>query len=220
MVQLITILILFFTLSCSQAFAQGTEAYKRGSVIKTYRTCMKDKNFAQARQVLTDAIHQHPQAAADLQIRRYLVDAINEQIGEENRKIYLGNRPDTITYFNHIYDLYTAALNCDSVEQHNLQVKLSEGKKAKTLQRSFLAQTMLSYRTNLLGAGKYFYKKKDYPAAFRFLHLYAQTKKSQVFEGPKGEHLLTDPDDLASVAVLAVLSAYASEHPDGGMAYL
>ena len=154
MVQLITILLTFFTLSCLSVSAQEAEPYKRGSVLKTYRTCMKEKNFARARQVLVDAIQKHPMAATDNQIRRHVVEAINEQIGEENRKIYLNNRPDTVAYFNRIYDLYVAALACDSVEQHNIQQKQSIGKKAKVQQRFYLGQTLLPYRTNLLGGGK------------------------------------------------------------------
>ncbi len=181
---------------------------------------MKEKNFARARQVLVDAIQKHPEAATDNQIRRHVVEAINEQIGEENRKIYLNNRPDTVAYFNRIYDLYVAALACDSVEQHNIQQKQSLGKKAKVQQRFYLGQTLLPYRTNLLGGGKFFYKKKDYASAFRFLHLYVQTKVSPIFVDSKGDSILNDPNDRTSVAVLAVLSAYASENPAQVLNYL
>ena len=71
--------------------------YKRASVVKSYRTSMKEKNFVQARQVLIDAMREHSEAASDAQLYRFKLDAINELIGVENRKIYLNSKPDTAT---------------------------------------------------------------------------------------------------------------------------
>ena len=219
MVQLITIFIALFTLFATSV--QGAEKpYKRSSVIKAYRTSMKEKNFVQARQVLNDAMRQHPEAAADAQLYRYKLDALDQLIGVENRKIYLNAKPDTVSFFNYMYELYVTGLQCDSVERIALAARQAEGKKAVPKLRGGVGQTMLPYRKNLLNAGKYYYTKKAYADAFRFLDMYAQTKSSEVFIDTKGNSFLTDPDDDVDVAVLSALSAYGSSNYSGVMNYL
>lgn len=226
MVQLITIFVTLFTLFATPLSAvehnasKDTKPYKRASVLKTYRTCMKDQNFAQARLVLTDAIRQHAEAAADAQFYRYLMDALNGLIGVENKKIYLNTKPDTVSYFNFMYELYETGLKCDSVEQCNIQAAHKEGKKASPKLRGGVGQMMLPYRKNVLSAGKFYYKKQDYTNAFRFFDMYMQTKSSPVFIDTKGASILTDGEDILEVSVLAVLSAYASSNHQGVKSYL
>ncbi len=181
---------------------------------------MKDKNFAQARQVLSDAIHQHPEAAADAQLYRYKLDALNELIGNENRKIYLNAKPDTLSFFKYIYELYETGLQCDSVEKLALAARQAEGKKAVPKLRGGVGQTLLPYRKNLFNAGKYYYTKKSYADAFRFFEMYLKTKTSDLFYDTKGYSMLADPDDKVEASVLTTLSAYGSSNYSGVMDYL
>ena len=219
MVQLITIFIILFTLFANPVHG-AEKPYKRSSVVKSYRTCMKEKNFAQARQVLTDAMREHPEAAADAQMYRYKLDALDALIGVENRKIYLNSKPDTVSFFNYMYELYVTGLQCDSVEQHAMAAREAEGKKAQQKLRGGVGQTLLPYRKNLLNAGKYYYTKKSYADAFRFFDMYVQTKSADVFQDSKGNSLVADPDDEVDVSVLSVLSAYASSNYSGVTSYL
>ena len=219
MVQLITIFIILFTLFANPVHG-AEKPYKRSSVVKSYRTCMKEKNFAQARQVLTDAMREHPEAAADAQMYRYKLDALDALIGVENRKIYLNSKPDTVSFFNYMYELYVTGLQCDSVEQQAMAAREAEGKKAQQKLRGGVGQTLLPYRKNLLNAGKYYYTKKSYADAFRFFDMYVQTKSADVFQDSKGNSLVADPDDEVDVSVLSVLSAYASSNYSGVTSYL
>lgn len=196
--------------------AAGT--YKKSAVMKAYRTSMKEKNYAKARQAVEDAIRTHADAAADPQLYRYSMDALNELIGAENRKIYLNTRPDTVGYFNYMYDLYVMGMKCDSVEQARLQEKRAQGKKAEPKLRTGVGQLMLPYMKNLLNAGKFHYQKKNYKQAFRFLDMYAKAKSSELLSTTKESEGWTD--DKTEVAVLAALSAYASGDNAGTMAYL
>lgn len=196
--------------------AAGT--YKKSAVMKAYRTSMKEKNYAKARQAVEDAIRTHADAAADPQLYRYSMDALNELIGAENRKIYLNTRPDTVGYFNYMYDLYAMGMKCDSVEQARLQEKRAQGKKAEPKLRTGVGQLMLPYMKNLLNAGKFHYQKKNYKQAFRFLDMYAKAKSSELLSTTKESEGWTD--DKTEVAVLAALSAYASGDNAGTMAYL
>jgi tetratricopeptide (TPR) repeat protein len=146
------------------------------------------------------------------------MDALNELIGAENRKIYLNTRPDTVGYFNYMYDLYVMGMKCDSVEQARLQEKRAQGKKAEPKLRTGVGQLMLPYMKNLLNAGKFHYQKKNYKQAFRFLDMYAKAKSSELLSTTKESEGWTD--DKTEVAVLAALSAYASGDNAGTMAYL
>lgn len=194
--------------------------YKRASVVKSYRTSMKEKNFVQARQVLIDAMREHSEAASDAQLYRFKLDAINELIGVENRKIYLNSKPDTVSFFKYMYELYVTGLQCDSVEQRAVAARLAEGKKAVPKLRSGVGQMLLPYRKNLFNAGKYYYTKKSYVDAFRFFDMYMQTKTAEVFVDAKGNSILSDPDDIIDASVLSTLSAYGSNNYKGVLTYL
>ena len=199
---------------------KGAEPYKKSAILKAYRGYMKEKNYGKARKEIEDAMLKHEAAANDALFYKYKVDALNELIGAENRKIYLNSKPDTTSFFNYIYDLYVAGLKGDSVEQKSILEKRDLGKKAEPKLRYGFGAMMMPYRKNLLNAGKYYYKKRDYSNAFRFLDMYAQTKEAAVFEDKKENSTVADPDDIQEVSTLAVLSAYASSKHEGVMTYL
>ena len=202
------------------AAVPSEQPYKRASLLKKYRTAMKEKNYMTAWQLLHDAALQHEAAANDPQLAKYQVDALNEQIGVENRKIYLNTKPDTAAYFSYIHRLTLTGLHADSLEQAALDVRRAQGKKATPQLRPVLAQTLLSYRKNLVGAGKYYYRKKDYSQAYTFFHLYLDTKASPLFIDSKGNSHLADPDDLTDISVLATLAAYGMNNHEGVMTHL
>ena len=210
----IFIILSFLALS---VFAQKAEkgkktadVFKKSAVVKAYRTCMKEKNYAKAKQTLDEAVKKYGEAKEDAQLYHYKMEALNELIGLENRKIYLKSNPDTIGYFNYMYELYVTGLACDSLEQKAIARKRDMGKKAEPKLRKGVGTTMLAYRKNILNAGKFYYKKRNYKDAFRFLNMYAQTKSSDIFVDSKGVSILEDPDDMTEVSVLAALSAYGS----------
>ena len=220
----IFIILSFLTLS---VFAQKAEkgkktadVFKKSAVVKAYRTCMKEKNYAKAKQTLDEAVKKYDEAKEDAQLYHYKMEALNELIGLENRKIYLKSNPDTIGYFNYMYELYVTGLACDSLEQKAIARKCDMGKKAEPKLRKGVGTTMLAYRKNILNAGKFYYKKRNYKDAFRFLNMYAQTKSSDIFVDSKGVSILEDPDDMTEVSVLAALSAYGSGDYGGTITYL
>lgn len=196
------------------------EEYRRAAVVKAYRISMKELRYDEARRTVDKALDTYAEAAGDAQMYRYKMDAIGGLIGAENKKIYLQNKPDTVLFFRYIYDLYQTGLACDSVEQQSLRVRMAEGKHVKPKLRSGVGESLLPYRKNLFGAGKFHYKHKNYAEAWNYLRLYDKTKKHPVFIDSKGTSMLSDPDDRVEVGVLAVLSAYASGNPAGVLEYL
>ena len=194
--------------------------FKKSTIIKAFKGYIKDKNYSQAKAEIDNAVAKYEVASKDAELYRYKMDALNELIGLENNKIYLKSNPDTTSFFNYIYELYTTGLKCDSLEQIYVMSRRAEHKKAEPKLRKGVGQAMLPYRRNLLNAGKYYYNKRNYINAFKFLNMYVQTKSADVFVDSKGNSIIDDPDDLVSVSVLATLSAYGSENYSGVMSYL
>ena len=194
--------------------------FKKSAVVKAFRGYMKDKNYAKAKAEIDNAVAKYEEASRDAQLYRYKLDALNELIGAENNKIYLKSNPDTTSFFNYIYELYVTGLKCDSMEQRYVMSRHAEHKKAEPKLRRGVGQTMLPYRRNLLNAGKFYYNKRDYANAFKFIDMYAQTKSAEVFDDSKGISIVDDPDDVVSISVLAVLSAYGSDNYLGVKSYL
>lgn len=188
------------------------EEYRRSAVVKAYRTSVKSKDYSKAKQELDKALAAYPQAASDTKLYSYKMLALNELIKQENRKIYLNQKPDTTAYFKYVYELYDTGLRCDSIEQTQLAEDRAEGKNPKAKLRRELGNTMLAYRSNVVNAGKFYYRKKDYINAYKYFDLYLKTKDKRVFDSHDGGVATKDPDDKTSVSTLAVLSAYASSN--------
>ena len=212
----------------SVAFAQKkgddgkkvAEPFKKGSVVKNYRGYMKASNFAKAKDELDGAMKKFDAARKDPQLYKFKVDALNGLVAAENKKIYLKQNPDTVKYFNYMYELYQTGLKCDTVERAANQEKVAEGKKAENKYGTSVAGIMMPYRKSIYAAGKYFYRKKEYAKAYQYIDLYVKTKTAPVFKDKNGEVKVDDPDDLTEASVLAVLSAYGSSNYKGVMAHL
>lgn len=184
--------------------------FKRSAVVKEFRTQMKASNYSKAKDAIDNAMKKYDEASGDAQLYKLKVDALNELISTENRKIYLNQRPDTIAFFNYMISLYEAGLTCDSIERATSD-KRQYGKA--------VAEKMLPLRKNLLSAGKYFYSK-DYAKSFQLIDLYVNTKSADVFATSNGSTMVQDEDDMVNTASIAVLSAYASDNYRGVMKYL
>ena len=218
----VALLAMMQSVSCYAAetvAGQPVDNFKKSAVIKAFKGYMKDKNYSKAKAEIDNAVTNYEVASKDAELYRYKLDALNGLIGAENNKIYLKSNPDTTSFFNYIYELYVTGLKCDSLEQQYVMSRHAEHKKAEPKLRRGVGQTMLPYRRNLLNAGKFYYNKRNYANAFKFLDMYAQTKSADVFVDAKGNSVVDDPDDLVSVSVLAVLSAYGSDNYSGVMSY-
>lgn len=196
------------------------DEYKKSAVAKNYRTNMKAKNYVEAKKTIDNAISRYEEAAKDTKLYIYKIEALNELVKQENRKIYLNSKPDTVSFFNNIYELYETGLKCDSIEEVVLTQKRAEGKNTKNKLRGGIRNYLLAYRTNVVGAGKFFYNKKQYVEAFKFLDMYMRTKHAPLLTDSSVATPLNDPNDRVSVSTIAVLSAYASSNYRGVMTYL
>lgn len=213
------VLLTVTSFACAQEKSRA-DVWKKSSVVKTYKTAMKDKKYADARKAIDGAMGKFAEAKGDAQLYMLKMNALDEMIAQENRKIYLNQKPDTAQYFNLIYELYNTGLMCDSVEQEYILTKRSLGKKADEKYRSTAASKMISYRKKIITAGKFFYTKKNYKKAFEFFNIYSSSKTSEVFSAKMYKSELESETNSVEVASLALLSAYASSNHQGVINYL
>lgn len=128
----------------------------------------------------------------------------------ENEKIYLKRGYDTVRFYNSIYMMYSYIRQCDSVET------CVKTKRVKFKYRSDNRRILLEYRTNLLNAGRFYLKKKDYSEAYRFLDQYLSSVDYPMLKSD----FLSQSDTLFSrVAYWAVTAAYYSGKHEGVVRY-
>jgi len=216
----IVLLIIFFISSIS-SFSQDKkdapkkEEYKISTTLKTVKGYLKDNKNADANNAAEKAIHAHEEARQSAQLYALKAQALHALVLDENKKMYLNQKPDTSKYFNYIYSLYDAALNCDSLDQ------LPDAKGRVALKfRDANQQRLLQFRKNLSTADRYFYLKKDYKNAYKYADLYLRSKNSAIFNKQKGGNALSDESDSVAHASLAVFLAYAYNNYKGVSKYV
>jgi len=191
------------------------DVYKKATVMKAVKANMKAANYSKVLEEINKAFNKYDEAKADAELHDIEVKALEQQVLAENRNMYLATRPDTTKYFNYIYEMYNQALICDSLEQ----MPDAEGK-TSIKYRYANAATLIKYRQNLKVSCKFFYKKKDYKNAYKFVDLYCKTKSANIFTGKKGDFTLPEEKDSTEMAVMAVVSAYGSQNNKGVVNYL
>lgn len=213
-----TILFALLTL-CS--FAQNNktgekkEEYKVSSTIKKVRAFLKDSKFTDANNEVESALSKHPEARSSSVLYALKTQALHNLVLDENKKIYLRQKPDTTKYFSYIYSLYEAAMICDSLEQ-------IPDEKGRVLlkSRDTNQQRLLQFRKNLATADRYYYTKKDYKNAYKYGNLYLKSKHSPIFNKAKGGNALEGEKDSVAHSSLAVFLAYAYNNHKGVVEHL
>lgn len=215
------ILFILFLLGSQIVYGQGKadnkaqETYKKSAVIKTVKAYMKAENYNGVLTEIENTFKKYETTKDDAEYYSYLVRA-NEQLAlQENKKMYLETKPDTVKYFTYLYNMYRLALVCDSIEQ----ITDLDGKQVFKY-RYDNANILLRYRQNLRVATNFFYRKRDYAKAYQYVDMYCTTKKAPLFYNKKNEFVLPDENDNTAMSVLAVLSAFGSENNEGVVKYL
>lgn len=93
----------------------------------------------------------------------------HSQFEQENTKLYLKNKPDTVAYFSRLYEMMDAFDHCFP----DLSVLKREDAEARGL--------IHQYKDNLGRGGNFYLAKKDMKSAFKFFHKYVQMADKQLF---------------------------------------
>lgn len=91
------------------------------------------------------------------------------QYDQENTKLYLKNKPDTVAYFSRLYEMMDALDHC----YPGLNTLKHEDAEAKEIIRQ--------HKDNLGRGGNFYLAKKDMKSAFKFFHKYVQMADKQLF---------------------------------------
>lgn len=193
---------------------RGQSSWNRKSVVKEMKQHIKAKAYSKADEVFQNQYKQYPhEMRHDTRIMALEVDVQRNLALEQNRNIYLNNKPDTAKYFQHIYQMYQYAFICDSSD---LQPD-SKGR-VKPTYRESNASKLLSFRNNLRSAGKFHYNKKNYSEAYRFISLYLDSHQSALLHA--STNTSWKDEDTVQIATLACLSAFADSQFQQSVKYL
>lgn len=203
-----------FSFAQDKKDAQKKDEYKLSSTIKNVRGYLKDKKYSNANDAVNQAVKEHAEARSSAQLYALQSQALQNLVLEENKKMYLNQKPDTTKYLNFIYALYESALTCDSLDQ----IPDQKGK-VQLKYRDTNQQRLLQFRKNLATADKYFYQKKDYKNAYKFVDLFLDSRKAAIFSTSKGQAAVAAEDTVAS-SFLAVFFAYAYDNYKGVVKHL
>lgn len=188
----------------------GQTPFKRSALVKEVRADNKAEQYAKTAAALAKAFATYPEAATDAQLRSLAVEAENELVKAENKKIYLKSSPDTASYFNHVLQLHQQALICDSLDRLP-----NEKGRVRPRHTSLLAERTSALRNNLRSGGKYFYKHGKYADALPYFDIYLRTLHHPMRAAePRSLRPTVPPLDADSVqiATLAALSANAAKN--------
>lgn len=189
---------------------QKKNEYKVSSTIRKVKDLIKDRKYANANDEINKAMKEHPEALSSIRLYEMQTVCLQNLVLEENRKMYLKQKPDTAKYFNHIYSLYECVLRCDSLEQIP-----DENGKCKFRLRDSNRQRLMQFRKNLASADRYFSQKQDFKNGYKFADMYLTSKKKPIFTSNKEGYVLEDENDSLHHATLATFLAYADKNYKG-----
>lgn len=205
----LTILLLTITILAMQlpAHSEG-KPYSRKALMKEVKASIKSGNYSQADHQLNEAETTYPEALADAAVANTHMNVVHHLAEAENRKIFLGNKPDTSAFLSQILRVYQIGLRCDSLDRKPDNRQRIRPRYTQNIQERFAF-----YRNNLLNAGKYFYKKQQYHEALRHIEMFIHTE-------PMSLVTVKDSDALRTTYSLAVFAAYGDSSNATVLRYL
>ncbi len=184
------ILFLFLVVSANISVC-GQETYKRNKLIKELKYNIKDADYKKCIENVKRAFEQFPeQTLNDAEFYYYRTVANHNMALAEAKKVYLQDKPDTVKYFNFVFDTVNDGLKCDSLGNK----PNAKGKIVNKFHKD-LVQIFSINQSKLPAASKFFFQKENYSRAYEFADLYIGMCDSV-------------NEEVSTVATVAVLSAY------------
>lgn len=172
------------------------EEYNKKKVLKEVRANIKSQKYSQAEDLVRKSIEKYEEARTDAEMLHYEMNLQHNLAADENKKIFLNNKPDTTKYFNCIYNVYHYALICDSLD------KLPDRKgRVKPRYSSNISDRLNTYRNNIKSAGKFFYKHQKYADAYKFINLYLSTRNNPYILAKLSPTQIADSMDVYRLAL-------------------
>ena len=193
--------ILMFVL-CAMPMTLYGQDFSRKRLLKDVRSKIKSENYSGADATLSKALAEHRELDSDTELYCLEMKIQHKLAEDENRKIFLNNRPDTAKYFSCIYNIYNYGMKIPS-----------DGKKYA---RS-ATEHLIHYRNNLLSAGKFHYSKSQFADACKYFDVYISTIHHPLL---LAEMTYTPDADTVSLSKLAAFSAFGNKEYEKALNYL
>ena len=205
---------LLAVLTASGMYAQkdGVDEFSRKKFLKEVRADVKAEKYSSADERVRKVMKERPDVAADPYVCNLEVNILNDLALQQNRNIFLNQKPDTAKFFSYIYDMYVYGLRCDSL----CRIPDAKGR-VRNPYASNITDRLSSYRDNLRSGGKYYYKKRDYSSAYKFFTMYLGTSGMDILTR-SGDYVADD--DIMGISKLTVYSAYAGGHYADAVKYV
>ena len=192
----------------------GDNTFKKNTIFKEIKSYYKSKNYNKTNDIILNTYKLYPEAKNDIDFVGYEMNTQYQLYLEENRKLYLNNKGDTIKLFSFIYKTYECGLRCDSL-------RMIPNKKGK-LNSKYLydVNNHLSFlRNNLKSGGFFFLKNKKYSDALPFFKMYLNTLNNPIVYKTKNEEILPDSDTVR-IYKMALHAAYGAKEYSQVIKYL
>jgi len=167
----LTTLLLIILLPCLNA--QKKEIAQARTFIKSGKSL--DKAEAMMRKLLNDSSNQ-----SNTKIHVTLCEALRKQYEEQNEKMYLRQKVDSVAMFGILQRLFLACEALDSLEMGTL-ITQSSPLTSKLKYRARHAAYLDTYRNNLRSAASFYMRQQKYREAFDFNDLYIGCMKQPLF---------------------------------------
>lgn len=164
-----------------------------------------------AKELLAEAQNTNTDQDTRIECYRLAAECSKKLNAIENEKLYLGQKYDTARFFSSVLDMYQRIFIADSISA----LPDAYGR-SKPSNRKSSRSMLLPYRPYLQTAGRWYFSKKKYADAFRYLDQYIQASKHPIFD--KDKFFSADTLILSS-AYLAVVSAHEANLPQGVIRY-
>ena len=186
--------------------------YKKSSIVKEIRTNIKNKAYSKVIDNVNNALRQFPEVATiDPDYYYYNIYANHALALEEEKKMYLQQKADTLKYFNYVYTTFTDGLRCDSLSN----IPNEKGRVTNHYHKSIAS--MFADNINKLPAGaKFTIMKKEYALAYSYARMFLR------ITGDSAVYQLKAPSatEVSTVSSIAVLSAYAQGKYNDAVLYM
>lgn len=147
--------------------------------LKSIKSALKDGKETDALKEIAK-LEKDSNINKDPRLYNYGVEANISLNSKQNEKAYLKQTYDTAQFFSTTYGIYEYALKTDSAERRLLAEK---GTKMKFQKAN--AELLHKYYKNLCAGGRYFYRKKKYEEANKYLQMALEIPTSSMWGSNK-----------------------------------
>ena len=180
-------------------------AFKKNTVFKEIKSYYKSKNYNKTNELILNTYNLYPESKNDPDFVGYEMNTQYQLYLEENRKLYLNNKGDTIKLFSYIYKTYECGLKCDSL----CMIPNKKGK-LNTRYSSDINNHLSFLRNNLKSGGFFFLKNQKYSDALPFFTMYIKTLNNPIVYKIKNGEIPADSDSVR-IYKMAVHAAYGAK---------